>query len=89
MMSRKDLPVSDALRECHAALCRWYEDSQFYMPAAERTVEFDVEAFSAEGFEIARAIAAELPGWTVVYYDDAAAQQAAAEAPRWTFEYTV
>jgi hypothetical protein len=32
---------------------------------------------------------AELPGWTVVYYDESAAQRAGWDAPRWAFEYAV
>ena len=89
MMSRADLPVSDALRERYVAWCRRYEGSQFYMPVEERTAEFDVEAFAAEGLEIARAVKAELPDWTVVYYDEAAAQWAGRDAPRWAIEYAV
>ena len=89
MMSLGDLPVSEALRERHAAWCRRYEDSRFCMPEAEPTAAFDVGAFSAEGSEIARAIKAELPDRTAVHHDEAAAQRAGRDAPRSVFEYAV
>ena len=89
MMSRRDLPVSRALRERHAEWCLWYEQSEFFFGPEQRTAVFDVEAFAAEGLAIARAVKAELPDWTVVYYDEAAAQRAGLDAPRWVFEYAV
>ena len=57
MMSRADLPVSRALRERHAEGCLWYEQSEFFVGPEQRTADFDVEAFAAEGLAIARAIA--------------------------------
>jgi hypothetical protein len=43
----------------------------------------------AEGLAIAHAIKADLPGWTVVHHDEAAAQRAGRDAPRRVFEYAV
>ncbi len=33
-------------------------------------MKFDFVAFAKEGLEIARAVKRELPGWTVVYWDE-------------------
>jgi len=49
----------------------------------------DVAALSAEGLAIARAVKAALPDWTVVYFDDAALEQANGEGQRSAFEYEV
>ncbi len=87
MMSREDLPVTSGLRERHKAWCGRYEDSEFFVGPEQRTVAFDVDAFSAEGLEIARAVKAELPDWTVVYHDEAASQRAGLDGPRSVFEY--
>ena len=89
MMSPGDLPVSPGLLQRHAAWCRWYEDSDFFVGPEQRTAAFDVDAFSAEGLAIARAIKGELPDRTVVYYDEAAAPRVGLDAPRPVFEYTV
>jgi uncharacterized protein involved in propanediol utilization len=90
MFSRSDLPVSAGLAARHAAWCAAYEASEFYMPEEEREKEFDLAAFAAEGLAIARAIKAELPDWTLVYYDEAAAQAAiGTDRPRWAYEYAV
>jgi len=35
--------------------------------------EIDLDAFAAEGRAIARAVKAELPDWSIVYFDEAAA----------------
>jgi hypothetical protein len=67
-----DVPISDGLRARLAAWCRSYEDTEFYLPASMRQeTSFDLQAFCDEGLAIARAIKAELPDWTVVYFDQA------------------
>jgi hypothetical protein len=38
--------------------------------------EIDLDAFAAEGRAIARMVKAELPDWSVVYFDEAAAARA-------------
>ena len=54
-------------------------------------MKFDRYAFAAQGLSIARAIKAELPNWTVVYFDEAAFANRLHELtrPRETFEYEV
>lgn len=89
MMSRADLSVGGVVRDRHAAWCLWYAESEFFLGPEHRTAAFDLEAFAAEGLEIARAIKAELPGWTVVYHDEAAAQRSGSDAPRRAYEYEV
>jgi hypothetical protein len=71
MMDRQDLPVSAELAKRHLTWCDVYERSEFYLDPSERKREFDLPVFAAEGMEIARAIKAELPDWTVVYFDEA------------------
>ncbi len=81
------LPVDATLR---ARLRRWRES---WESQEEETWDRpDLEAFSAEGREIAGAIKAALPGWTVIYYDEAAAQQIPwerAKQDRPLFEYEI
>src|SRR6185312_8878778 len=66
----EDLPISAPLQARLRAWCDWYEQNTDYLPADERK-PFDTPAFAAEGREIARAIKAELPEWTVIYLDEA------------------
>ncbi len=85
--SADQLPVDAALR---ARLRCWREawESQ----EEETWDRPDLEAFSAEGREIARSIKAALPEWTVIYYDEAAAQQIPwerAKQDRPLFEYEI
>jgi hypothetical protein len=89
MMGREDLPISPELAARHEAWCRWYEDSEFFMAESERTRPFDLAAFSAEGLSIAKAIKAELPDWTVIYFDEGKAQPYRESRPREEFEYEV
>ena len=62
------LPISPKLR---ARLARWCDRFQKSFEG-----EIDLEAFAAEGRAIARAIKAELPEWSIVYFDEAAAARA-------------
>lgn len=68
MMSQTDLPVSEALRSRIEKWCDWYEKFDL-----ENIVAFDYMKFSIEGEAIAWAIKAALPGWTVLYFDEAKA----------------
>lgn len=63
-----DLPVSDELKARLRKWCDWYERNDDYLP--EPTTQFDYKAFSAAGLLIAKAIKAELPDWTVTYFDE-------------------
>ncbi len=66
-----EFPVSAALL---ARLTSWndrYEDK--CQPADYEDIsgmKFDFVAFAKEGLEIAKAVKRELPGWTVVYWDE-------------------
>jgi hypothetical protein len=62
------LPLSPKLR---ARLARWCVRFQ-----RSFETEIDLEAFAAEGRAIARAVKAELPTWSIVYFDEAAAARA-------------
>jgi len=59
------LPLSPKLRD---RLARWRARFQ---TSFDR--EIDLDAFAAEGRAIARAVKAELPDWSIVYFDEAAA----------------
>jgi hypothetical protein len=62
------LPLSPQLR---ARLTRWCALFERSFEA-----EIDLEAFAAEGRAIARAVKAELPDWSIVYFDEAEATRA-------------
>ncbi|MGJ0532784.1 hypothetical protein [Methylocystis sp.] len=70
----EELPISPALVE---RLGRWqaqYEAIEDALDEENRLRrESDWTNFSAEGLAIARAVKAELPGWTVFYFDEARA----------------
>ncbi len=59
------LPLSPRLRERLARWCARFQTSFEH--------EIDLDAFAAEGRAIARAVKAELPDWSIVYFDEAAA----------------
>ena len=59
------LPLSPKFR---ARLARWTARFEKSFDG-----EIDLDAFAAEGRAIARAIKAELPGWAIVYFDEAEA----------------
>lgn len=90
MMARDDLPISLALSIRHEVWCEWYDlQCEDYLPLEERTKHFDSKAFAAEGLLIAKAIKAELPDWTVVYFDESRVDRDAYEQDRSEFEYEV
>lgn len=64
-----DLPISAGLI---ARLRAWQALYDARTDDESAGAAFDVEPFAAEGLAIARAIKAELPDWTVVYWDEAA-----------------
>jgi hypothetical protein len=63
------VPMSAALKARLHAWCLWYEKNEDYLDTPESI--FDYVSFSAEGLAVAKAIKAELPDWTVVYFDEA------------------
>lgn len=103
--SCESLPISQALVDRIRAWQSWYDDAEFEdsccgeCPSPEAESGRNVDAFSAEGLAISKGLKAELgPGWTVVYYDLAAAQRSELRCtapsgkryvPRGDFEYAV
>lgn len=84
------LPVSAPLLERLEAWCGWYERNDDYLPEAERKSAFDYQGFAAEGLAIARGIKAELPDWTVIYFDEMAYHLNLGQGvPRETYEYEI
>lgn len=91
--SAEELPISAdllaRLRSWQAHYDEWYPS-----PADEpgEYPPFDDLAFSREGLEIAKAVKAELPDWTVVYFDEKRFDEVAferLERDRGYFEYEV
>lgn len=72
------LPLSEKLR---ARLARWTARFEKSFEG-----EIDLEAFAAEGRAIARAVKAELPTWSIVYFDEAEAAQANYQGARTTYD---
>jgi hypothetical protein len=72
------LPLSPHMR---SRLARW---SARFQRSFE--TEIDLDAFAAEGRAIARAVKAELPDWSIVYFDEAAAARADYSGARTTYE---
>jgi hypothetical protein len=85
------VPMSAPLLARLGAWCVWYETNEDYKSPDERRAEFDYAGFSAEGLAIAKAIKAELPDWTVVYFDEAKMRQHMEGGPkeRSFFEYEI
>lgn len=60
-------PTVNALRDW----CLWYEKNDDYMPEGQRKrPPFDIEAFATEGLRVAKMIKADLPDYTVMYFDE-------------------
>lgn len=83
------VPMSDALKARLAEWCDWYEFNEDYLPAEARKHAFDHEKFSAAGLELAKAIKAELPDWTIVYFDEFKMMNTKSRADRSQYEYEV
>jgi hypothetical protein len=75
------LPLSPKLR---ARLARW---SARFQKSFE--TEIDLDAFAAEGRAIARALKAEFPDWTIIYFDEAAAARANYRGARAEYEVEI
>ena len=75
------LPLSPKLRERLARWCARFQRS------FER--EIDLDAFGAEGLAIARAVKAELPDWSIVYFDAAAAARRNYRGPPSSYEIEI
>jgi hypothetical protein len=75
------LPLSPKLR---ARLARWCVRFQ-----QSFDTEIDLEAFAAEGRAIARAVKAELPDWSIVYFDEAEAARAKYQGTPATYDIDI
>ena len=64
-----NLPITDALKARLKAWESWASEYEDFLPRERRT-SFDLEGFTASGLDIARALKAELPDWTIVYCDE-------------------
>lgn len=66
------LPVSEALRDRLSAWNARFEDGcdaeAYSDPTCSR---FDFIAFANDGFRLAKEVKRQLPGWTVLYWDEA------------------
>ncbi|WP_052341802.1 hypothetical protein [Salinarimonas rosea] len=78
-------PVSENLKARLRGWQRYYEMNA----APETEVFFDVALFSRVGLDIARAVKAELPDWTVVYFDEALLAAAPESAPKSAYIYEI
>ena len=65
-------------------LARWCDRFQ-----ASFDREIDLEAFAAEGRAIAHAVKAELPDWSIVYFDEAAAAREKYQGPPSAYEVEI
>lgn len=82
--SLDSLPVSEGLRGDLERWSAWYDrHDDFGGP------KLDVPAFAAEGRTLAGRVKAELPDWTVIYFDEEALAGKKLDAPRSTFEYEI
>ena len=86
LMWLEDLPISAALAARFRRWTAWFEQSD---ELVRRDPAFDFPAFAAEGLAIARAVKAELPGWTVIYFDEDRCRYDRSGQPREEFEYEV
>lgn len=77
--SIEELPVSVGLRKLILEWQAEYEQENGHV----------VERFSADGLAIAKAVKAELPDWTVIYFDDAKADATPSPMDRAKFEYEI
>ena len=72
MTARHSIPRnSHSVRSC---ALDWYDGAPGSRDRFED--EIDLEAFASEGRAIARAVKAELPAWSIVYFDEAEAARA-------------
>lgn len=85
--SADDLPISAGLRQ---RLLAWAERYNAYdVPPEPTSLPFDMEAFAVEGLAIACAIKAELPDWTVMYFDEMQVDDTYRDQPRSDYEYEI
>ncbi|MCJ8353227.1 hypothetical protein [Novacetimonas hansenii] len=82
-----ELPISEGLRAQLLSWAKRYDDYDF--PPEKDSPPFDMAAFAQDGLEIARAIKAELPEWTVIYFDESKADYKNRLQPREQYEYEV
>lgn len=70
MMELDDLPVSGSIKKMLRGWAEWFEHKDGGGCAPTVSPDWDPEAFSRFGLFLARQVKRELPGWTVVYFDE-------------------
>ena len=85
MIDLDDLPVTQELRQRLLDWEEMYDRQDLYA----KSPSYDVAAFSRTGRELAREVKRQLPDWTVVYFDEEAAAEKPADAPKDPFEYEI
>ena len=71
-MYRSELPISASLRYRHKHWCEWFARWS-YISEPMQVYQFDYVAYTQEGRILCQAIKAELPAWTVIFFDYAMA----------------
>lgn len=85
-----EIPLSPSLQERLQKWSAWYDQNDDYLEEKFRAKPgFDYVGFAHEGLAIAKALKAELPHWTVVYFDESQARDRKLSSPRETYEYAV
>lgn len=79
-----DVPLSAEILSRLKAWCEWYEKNDWLLLS-----NFPWVAFGEEGLEIAKLIKAELPDWTVIYFDESAALLSSSQDAPEPFEYEI
>lgn len=69
-LTPESVPLSPALRRRLKAWCAQYDRHNWERPRSDQQAEAAVVAISHEGREIAKALKAEQPDWTVDYFDE-------------------
>lgn len=85
-MEPEEMPISDTLRR---RLDAWQSRFEVEANTQDNNWQGDLPSFVLEGLEIAKALKAELPDWTVVYFDESAARLASGLAGRQSYEFEV
>jgi hypothetical protein len=70
------------------AWCQLYETNDDYLEDADRkTPHFDLAAFAEQGYQVARLIKQDLPGYEVWYFDEHKALTS--QSYRWEYEFLI
>jgi hypothetical protein len=84
--SLDDLPVTDDLKQ---RLSAWADRYCDFVAFEDYGAELDLKEFSRTGLELAREVKAQLPDWTIEYFDEEAAATVLPTGRRETFIYEI